>query len=228
MKPKWRIFTLAIAILTISGCASNEDEPLLMCDLADSRESRPLTIRISWQDGQSTHTVKTDEFGIFSFSHDFSGEFAEIDFMLDGREFGVLLQKNKHVKMVIAQGCPIFSCDNKECNESCEAIRRLLGKENFILTDDCLASYAEKSEMLNNSFLKVRQYIANVSDDDLRARLSRRAQRLHKEYSTVIDILKQNEDKDEYNRHIKDISLCDDYLYAPLNSTIDSYVSSGK
>lgn len=228
MKPKWRILTLVIAILTISGCATNEDAPLLMCDLADYRESQSLTIRVRWQDGESTHTVKTDDFGIFSFSHDFSGEFAEIEFKHDGREFGVLLQKNKHVKMVIAQGCPIFSCDNKECNESCEAIRRLLGKDNFIIADDSSASHAEKSETLNKSFLKVRQYIANVSDDNLRARLSRRAQRLHNEYSTVIDILKNNEDRDAYNRHIKDISLCDDYLYAPITPAIDAYVSFGK
>ena len=228
MKLYCTLLTTAAIFLNICGCAKAESQPLLICDLEDAHESISLAIHLHGQDGDRIFIMNTDEYGILSYSHEFSGEFAEIEFEHHGREFGVLLQKNKQVKMVIAQGSPIFSCDNKECNETCEAIRRIFGKENFIHSDDRPASYEEKTNLLNHSFQKVRQYIASISDYDLRTRLLRRAQRLHKEYLNVIDILGITGDIDEYNRLIDSISLYDDYLYVPNTSIMDSFASNEK
>lgn len=226
MKPTIAILTIATTLLTITGCKRIEEHPLLMCDFADARETVSLEILLHDPDGDRTCSMKSDEYGIFSFRPEFTGDFAEIEFNYDGREYGVVLQRHKHVKMVIANGNPIFSCDNKECNETCEAIRRIYCKDNFIHSENSPASYEEKSERLLHSSHEVRLYIASVSDNDLRERLSRRAERLHREYSEVIAKLKTPEDREEYNRAIVGISLTDDFLILPSSSIIDAYAST--
>lgn len=226
MKRTSVIITIAIALLTLWGCAESESRPLLMCDFADARESVTVAIVLHGQDGDQRCTICTDEYGMLCYSPCFTGELAEIEFMHNDREYGAILQKGKHVKMVIAHGNPIFSCDNKECNETCEAIRKIYGKENFMHTEDYPASYEEKTELLRQSKQKVRQYIANVSDSDLRDRLTRRVERIHNEYSDVIGILRNKGDRDEYNRSIVGISLHDDNLFLPSHSISDFYTSS--
>lgn len=228
MKPTIAIFTIIASLLTINGCIHSESQPLLMCDFANAREKVSLTIMIHDPEGDKDCLVTTDEYGIFNFSPDFKGDFAEIEFQYDGREYGAVLQRRKHVKMVVANGKPIYSCDNKECNETCEAIRREYCKENFFHSEQNPASYNEKSELLNHSSLEIRQYIASVTDNDLRERLTKRALRLHREYSDVINKLITSEDREDYNRSIAAITFHDDFLTSPTASIMDAYASSNK
>ena len=168
MKRKVIIISIVLSLLTLFGCVATDEQPLLMCDFADARQGMTIAILLHEKGGDRRCTISTDEYGMLSYSPEYTGEIAEIEFIHNGREYGAILQKNKHVKMVIANGEPIYSCDNKECNETCEAIRQAYGKENFIHTDNCPALYEEKTEQLIHSLRKVRQYIANVSDNDLR------------------------------------------------------------
>lgn len=226
MKRTVVIISIALTLLTLYSCVAKDEPPLLMCDFADARQSITVEILLHEQEGDHSCTIHTDEYGMLSYSPEFPGEIAEIEFIHNGRGYGAILQKRKHVKMIITNGDPIFSCDNKECNETCEAIRQVYGKENFIHTDNCPALYEEKAEQLRHSMQKVRQYLANVSDNSLRERLTRRAERIHNEYSQVVDILRTEGNRDEYNRSISGISLYDDNLYPQSSSSRDFYTFS--
>ena len=226
MKQKFVIISIALVLLIIGSCAESDSQPLLMCDFADERESVTVDAILHEQDGDHSCTICTDEYGMLSYSPSFAGEFAEVEFVHNNRDYGAILQKGKHVKMVIAHGEPIFSCDNKECNDACEAIRRIYEKEQFLHTDASPASYDEKTKIHRQSIQKARQYIAVVADNDLRERLTKRVERIHNEYAVAIDILKNKGDREEYNSSINRISLYDENIYLPSLTVNDFYTLS--
>lgn len=175
--------TLALSALLLARCGSASEAPLLEGKI---NVTTPTEIAFVYDyEGETlVEEITTDSAGVFTFNPQLEGKNADIAIYIGHDIYGAFIEKGSATRLYIVDEKTTFEGDNIDRNQFNNIYNRAFSPWTFKPTPDHPFNKEEWTSNLNQGYEATMKAIANVKNEEARARYTRLAD-ARKQYYTL-------------------------------------------